>query len=51
MQNCDPVIVEKLPWQEVQELQRKKYAHVKHCYAIKSECMSKLRGLRENMLR
>lgn len=29
-----PIIIEKLPWETVQELQGRRYAHAKHCYII-----------------
>jgi len=47
--NCDPIILERLPWSQVQDLQGKKYAHAKHCYAITPQSRSRLRGLHPGM--
>uniref|UniRef100_A0A7S3R0Q3 Phosphoglycerate mutase-like protein n=1 Tax=Dunaliella tertiolecta TaxID=3047 RepID=A0A7S3R0Q3_DUNTE len=47
--NCDPVVVEKLPWETVVEIQNQKYAHAKHVYYITSSSMAKLRGCQVDM--
>jgi hypothetical protein len=39
-----PIVLEKLSWQDVQALQSKLYAHAKHAYAITDESRALLRG-------
>lgn len=46
-----PVVVEKLPWETVVELQNQKYAHAKHVYYITPSSMAKLRGCEQDMCR
>ena len=47
--NAQPVVVEKLPWETVVEIQNQKYAHAKHVYYITSSSMAKLRGCQVDM--
>ena len=43
------MVVEKLPWETVVEIQNQKYAHAKHVYYITSSSMAKLRGCQTDM--
>ncbi|KAJ9508429.1 hypothetical protein QJQ45_011963 [Haematococcus lacustris] len=47
--NAEPVVIERLPWELVQELQSRKYAHAKHCYHITPQSQAKLQGLEANL--
>lgn len=47
--NCSPVIVERLPWEDVNQLQSKRYAHAKHCFAIEPASRMTLHGCSEEM--
>ena len=53
-QNCDPVIIEKLPWDKVEAMQsttKRLYVHVKQVYVIDEESASKLKGVTPEMAR
>ncbi|GAX81779.1 hypothetical protein CEUSTIGMA_g9207.t1 [Chlamydomonas eustigma] len=48
--NCDPVVLEKLPWATVSDLQDSNhYIHAKQCYCIAPSSMAKLRGCDSDM--
>ena len=52
--NCDPVIIEKLPWDKVEAMQsttKRRYVHVKQVYAIDEESAAKLKGVTPEMSR
>lgn len=52
--NCDPVIIEKLPWARVEAMQsttKRRYVHVKQIYALDEESAAKLKGVTPEMSR
>ena len=52
--NCDPVYIEKLPWDKVDAMQsttKRRYVHVKQIYALEPESAAKLKGVTDEMAR
>jgi hypothetical protein len=48
--NCEPIVMEKLPWELVASLQgSNRFIHAKQCYQILPLSMAKLRGCDNDM--
>ena len=48
--NCEPIVMEKLPWERVASLQgSNRFMHAKQCYQILPSSMAKLRGCDNDM--
>eukprot|EP00955_Chlamydomonas_euryale_P026617 280829-Chlamydomonas_euryale.AAC.10 len=42
--NCDPIVMEKLPWEMIQAMQGDGWMHVKQTYSLCPESMAKMKN-------